>query len=247
MASASTAVRRCPTSGSRRARKQRGASPARRVLKTAASARPTVVVPTPFGDAGVVLERPAHSRGLLVLGHGAGGGVAAPDLVAATHAAIDLQWSVARVLQPYRLAGRRAPAPAPQLDAAWLTVLGWVRKRRGLADVPLLVGGRSSGARVACRAAVTAEAGAVVALAFPLHPPGRPERSRAEELVHAGVPVYVVQGDRDPFGSAADIAAWHIKDVTVQSVAGADHALRTSKAAQVVVTVVGGLLEQLSR
>jgi uncharacterized protein len=102
---------------------------------------------------------------------------------------------VALVTQPYRVAGRKAPAPAPQLDEAWTAVVG------ELADpaIPLLLGGRSSGARVACRTAEALTAAGVLALAFPLHPPGRPEKSRAAELP-AGLPTLVVNGDRDPFG-----------------------------------------------
>jgi uncharacterized protein len=102
---------------------------------------------------------------------------------------------VVRVTQPYRVAGRRAPAPAAQLDAAWVAVVESL-DRKGL---PLVVGGRSSGARVACRTAGTVGAAGIVALAFPLHPPGRPDRSRADELL-TGVPTLVVNGDRDPFG-----------------------------------------------
>jgi predicted alpha/beta-hydrolase family hydrolase len=105
--------------------------------------------------------------------------------------------AVARITQPYRVAGRRAPAPAAQLDAAWLAVLAEVAKRHPARR--LFVGGRSSGARVACRTAVSASATGIVCLAFPLHPPGRPEKSRADELL-TGVPTLVVNGDRDAFG-----------------------------------------------
>ncbi|BCB87030.1 alpha/beta hydrolase family protein [Phytohabitans suffuscus] len=153
---------------------------------------------TPRGPARVDLT-PASGRprSLLVLGHGAGGGVDAPDLVALRDAARAAGVSVARVTQPYRVAGRRAPAPAPQLDEAWTAVV-----RDLLAAHPkarLVVGGRSSGARVACRTAAGLGAAAIVCLAFPLHPPGRPERSRQDELP-AGVPTLVLNGDRDPFG-----------------------------------------------
>src|SRR5690606_11057472 len=143
--------------------------------------------------------------GLLALGHGAGGGVDAPDLRAVRRAALAAGLAVARVTQPYRVAGRRAPAPAPHLDQAWTAALSalradrrWARLRRA----PLVVGGRSAGARVACRTAAALRAAAVVALAFPLHPPGRPERTRAGEL-DGVVPTLVVNGDRDPFGVPA--------------------------------------------
>jgi predicted alpha/beta-hydrolase family hydrolase len=138
-------------------------------------------------------------RSLLVLGHGAGGGVDAPDLLAVRRAVLDASVMLARVTQPYRVSGRRSPAPATQLDAAWTTVVSTLRTRR---TPPLVVGGRSSGARVACRTAAAVGAAGIVALAFPLHPPGKaddPTRSRAAELL-TGVPTLVVNGDRDPFG-----------------------------------------------
>ncbi|MBM7078969.1 alpha/beta hydrolase family protein [Micromonospora humida] len=153
---------------------------------------------TPRGPARVDTDRPAGPpTSLLVLGHGAGGAVDAPDLLAVRDAARDAGVLVARVTQPYRVAGRRAPAPAGHLDEAWTAVLAVLRRRHP--DLPLLVGGRSSGARVACRTAGPVGAVGVVALAFPLHPPGRPERSRAAELA-TGLPTLVVNGDRDPFG-----------------------------------------------
>ncbi|WBB54921.1 alpha/beta family hydrolase [Verrucosispora sp. WMMD573] len=159
---------------------------------------PHDVLDTPRGAARVDTDQPSGpSRALLVLGHGAGGDVDAPDLVALRDAAVTAGLVVVRVTQPYRVAGRRAPAPAGQLDEAWSAVLTVLRRRHP--GVPLVVGGRSSGARVACRTATAVGAAGVVALAFPLHPPGRPERSRAGELV-TGVPTLVVNGERDPFG-----------------------------------------------
>ncbi|MEU1603595.1 alpha/beta hydrolase family protein [Micromonospora matsumotoense] len=156
---------------------------------------------TPRGPARVDTDLPAGPpTSLLVLGHGAGGAVDAPDLLALRDAACGAGMVVARVTQPYRVAGRRAPAPAGHLDEAWTTVLAVLRRRHP--EVPLLVGGRSSGARVACRTARAVGAAGVVALAFPLHPPGRPERSRAGELA-TGLPTLVVNGDRDPFGMPA--------------------------------------------
>jgi uncharacterized protein len=142
------------------------------------------------------------ARAALVLGHGAGGGVNSSDLVAARDAALALGVSVALVEQPYRVAGRRSPAPAPQLDAAWRAVVAYLRARE-FEGLRLVVGGRSSGARVACRSAGDAGAAAVLCLAFPLHPPGRaddPSKSRLPELAAVTVPVLVVQGERDPFG-----------------------------------------------
>lgn len=138
----------------------------------------------------------------LVLGHGAGGGIGSPDLVAAADAARSLGVSVALVEQPYRVAGRRSPAPGRQLDAAWLAVLAQLREGP-LRALPLVVGGRSAGARVACRTAAATDAAAVLCLAFPLHAPGRgddPSKSRLSELEAVAVPVLVVQGERDAFG-----------------------------------------------
>lgn len=153
---------------------------------------------TARGPALVDLDPPAGPPlSLLVLGHGAGGGIDAPDLVALGGSATAAGVLVARVTQPYRVAGRRAPAPAGHLDEAWRTVVTELRRRHPAPA--LLVGGRSSGARVACRTAVELGADGIVALAFPLHPPGRPERSRAGELA-TGLPTLVVNGDRDPFG-----------------------------------------------
>ncbi|QSB13116.1 alpha/beta hydrolase [Natronosporangium hydrolyticum] len=155
---------------------------------------------TARGPAEVELTLPAGVPvGWLALGHGAGGSVDAPDLAAVREAALDEGLAVARITQPYRVAGRRAPAPAGQLDAAWIAVIEQLRDDPRLSGRPLVVGGRSSGARVAARTAATVAATAVVALAFPLHPPGRPERSRADEL-RGDVPTLVVNGDRDPFG-----------------------------------------------
>ncbi|MEU5905888.1 alpha/beta family hydrolase [Micromonospora sp. NPDC047527] len=160
---------------------------------------PSEEINTPRGPARIDTDLPAWpAAALLVLGHGAGGSVDAPDLLAVRDAAVAAGLAVVRVTQPYRVAGRRAPAPAGHLDEAWTAVLAALRDRH--ADVPtLLVGGRSSGARVACRTAQAVGAAGVLALAFPLHPPGRPERSRAAEL-DTGLPTLVVNGDRDPFG-----------------------------------------------
>ncbi len=155
-------------------------------------------VPTPHGPASVAYERPAGPvRSLLVLGHGAGGSVDAPDLLAVRDAALAAHVAVARVTQPYRVAGRRTPPRAPVLDETWVAVLATLPEHGAL-----VVGGRSSGARVACRTATTVGAQGVLALAFPLHPPGRPSVSRDDEL-RSGVETLVVNGDRDPFGVPA--------------------------------------------
>jgi len=182
-------------------------------------------VPTPGGPARVRLTVGGR-RGLLCLGHGAGGGTDAPDLLAVTAAVASAGWTVARIDQPYRVAGRRAPAPAPRLDEAWTAVVLALAPSAG--DRVLVTGGRSSGARVACRTAAAVGAAGVVCLAFPLLPPARraastPPRSRLDELVGAGVPTLVVQGERDPFGGPAEFPS----SVEVVAVPG-DHSLRRS-------------------
>jgi predicted alpha/beta-hydrolase family hydrolase len=136
---------------------------------------------------------------LLVLTHGAGGGAGSPDLLAVAGAASGLGGVVARVTQPYRVKGRRAPGSLDRQDAAWVEVVAALRADVG-AGLPLIQGGRSNGARVACRTARAVGARAVIALAFPLHPPGRPAQSRAAELAAVGTDVLVVNGERDPFG-----------------------------------------------
>lgn len=156
-------------------------------------------VDTPRGEARVHLRPAPRQVAALVLGHGASGGVESPDLGAATEVAIAEGVGVALVEQPYRVAGRRAPAPAHHLDEAWTTVVERLRSEE-LRDLPLIVGGRSIGARVACRTAGDVGAIAVLCLAFPRHPPGRPENDRLPELDAVGVPTLVVQGDRDSFG-----------------------------------------------
>jgi predicted alpha/beta-hydrolase family hydrolase len=173
------------------------------------------------------LDQPPAS--LLVLGHGAGGDVAAPDLVAVREQAVAAGAQVALVTQPYRMAGKRAPAPVGQLDEAWIAVVRQLQAETGAA--PLVCGGRSSGARVACRTAGALGAAGVLALAFPLHPPGRPDRSRADELL-TGVPTLVVNGDRDPFGTPQAIGA-----VQVHVCPGERHDLRRDPGAVAAAAV----------
>jgi predicted alpha/beta-hydrolase family hydrolase len=157
-----------------------------------------VEIDTPHGPARAHVQEAPGAGSILVLGHGAGGGVGAPDLMIATRVAIEEGLSVALVEQPYAVAGRRSPAPAKQLDAAWITVVEQLTRGRAL-----IAGGRSSGARVACRTAEATGAVAVLCLAFPVHPPGKPEKTRLGELDAVRVPVLVVQGESDPFGMPA--------------------------------------------
>ena len=163
---------------------------------------PPIELNTPSGPARAHLHRAEQARGSLVLGHGAGGGVEAPDLIAARDAALGAGYTVALVEQPYRVAGRRSPAPARRLDEAWITVIEQLRAAE-LQGLPLVVGGRSLGARVACRTLQETGGEAVLCLAFPLVPPRRgdkPPQSRLPELEAVAVPVLVVQGESDRFG-----------------------------------------------
>jgi uncharacterized protein len=158
-------------------------------------------VDTPHGRANVHLHPSEGATAALVLGHGAGGGVTSPDLVTVRDVALEQGLSVALVEQPYRVAGRRSPAPAGQLDAAWTAALDRLRAAE-LSGLSFVVGGRSAGARVACRTAEATAAIAVLCLAFPLLPPRRTAstQSRLSELDAVTVPTLVVQGANDPFG-----------------------------------------------
>jgi len=207
------------------------------------SALNRLLVETPVGDAEAVLDLPRGVvAAVLVIGHGAGGDIETPDIVTLRDAALRARMAVARVRQPYRVLGRRAPAPARQLDAAWLCVVQALREtsgpftpyRRKLRGRSIVVSGRSSGARVACRTAAECCAAGVIACAFPLHPPGRPDRSRADEL-ETGVPLIVAQGVRDPFGAPADFPY----GVRVIGVEGSDHGLKSAA----FVSVAGDLVD----
>lgn len=231
--------------------------------------RAQVEVSTPRGAARVLLVRSAHPRASLLLGHGAGGGIEAADLqlLAARLPARGIE--VGLVEQPWRVAGRRVADRPEWLDEAWLEVVAALT-RDGLLRGPLVVGGRSAGARVAARTASGCGAAGVVALAFPLHPPGRPEASRAAELAAAGrvLPVLVVQGGSDAFGAGAEVRAGLSPrlvarpapplppaGVAVLDVPGADHSLRVrrsgplaaSEAADLVSATVGWWVRVVAR
>ncbi len=160
-------------------------------------------IETPHGPARAHISTAAAPVGAVVLGHGAGGGISAKDLTAVKDVALETGFTVALVEQPYRVAGRRSPAPAHQLDTAWIAVVSSLREA-GLSGLPLIAGGRSSGARVACRTAAEIEAAGVLCLAFPLVPPrraaGKPAATRQPELDAVKVPTLIVQGTGDPFG-----------------------------------------------
>jgi predicted alpha/beta-hydrolase family hydrolase len=198
----------------------------------------TELIQTPHGPARVELHCAEEGRAALLLGHGAGGGVKAADLVGVTRVATGAGVHVALVEQPYRVQGRRAPAPAKQLDAAWLAVATDLGER-WFPELPLLFGGRSSGARVACRTAEPGAAAAVLCLAFPVHPPGRPDKSRQGELDAVEVPTLVVQGENDPFGRPG---ADHRREVVL--VPG-NHSLSTDVDA--VVRAAGEWFERIVR
>lgn len=215
------------------------------------SARATVTeVDTPMGPARVHLVRPAAAQGpvqgTLVLTHGAGGSLRAAELVAIRKALPEEGWAVALVEQAWVLAGRRMPPQAPTQDPAWLPVMAHLSSRRRRLSHPLVVGGKSNGARVACRTAHEAGADAVLCLSFPLHPPGKPEVSRAEELraplLH-GIPVHVVQGATDPFGTPEEVRA-ELPDPAMVTAAVGAHSFSKNPAdvVEAVRRFLGGLL-----
>jgi predicted alpha/beta-hydrolase family hydrolase len=204
----------------------------------------TAAIDTPLGPARAHLTD-GGTRGTLVLGHGAGGGVESADLLEVATEAASAGWRVVRVEQPWRVAGRKiAPAP-PRLDEGWRAVLAALRAD-GLLTGPLVLGGRSAGARVACRSAAEQDAAGVLALAFPLHPPGKPEKSRAAELTAVPVPIVVVQGERDAFGRPEDVAAVLSgrPGASVYAVPG-DHALKRD--VHVVAAAAMSWLDDLAR
>jgi predicted alpha/beta-hydrolase family hydrolase len=201
-------------------------------------------IETPHGRARAHTTEPAGTvRGTLVLGHGAGGSVESPDLVAVTAGAAAAGWRVVRVEQPWRVAGKRIAVAPPKLDEGWGAVLHRLRADDVLSG-PLVLGGRSAGARVACRTAAEHGAAGVLALAFPLHPPGKPERSRAAELTAVPVPLVVVQGETDAFGGPAEVAAalTGTDGASVYAVPG-DHSLKRN--AEVVAAAALSWLDEL--
>ncbi|WP_069163038.1 alpha/beta hydrolase family protein [Nocardia altamirensis] len=178
-------------------------------------------IETSAGPAEIELDQPRKPTFLLLLTHGSGGGVDAKDILTVRDAAVQLGGAVARVVQPYRVAGRRAPGSAVKQDEAWLEIVAALRARKK--KIPLIQGGRSNGARVACRTAIEVGARGVIALSFPLHPPGKPENSRRAELLAPGdIEVVVINGGSDPFGipDPADAAE-------VRVIAGQPHSFRT--------------------
>lgn len=189
-----------------------------------------VGVDTPEGPGRFYIADADEPTALLILGHGAGGGVDAVDLSVLAGRLPGRGVTVARFEQPWRTAGKKVASLPPRLDVAWNSAVPTLLEE--FAGVPYLFGGRSAGARVACRTAPGfGGVRGVVCCAFPLHPPGRPERSRAEELLGAGVPRLVVQGEKDSFGGPDEIRAVlpDVEPVTVVPVPGADHSMKTAK------------------
>ncbi|MDK9494772.1 hydrolase [Streptomyces katrae] len=184
----------------------------------------TESVDAPAGEARITWHTARAAKLVLALGHGAGGGIEARDLQALAAALPARGVTVALVEQPWRVAGKKVAAAPKVLDEGWRAV--WpALERPGL---PVVAGGRSAGARVACRTAAELGAAGVLALSFPLHPPGKPEKSRAEELLGAGRPVLVVQGGRDPFGRPEEFPAGDYELVEVDS---GDHGFAVPKKA----------------
>jgi uncharacterized protein len=187
-------------------------------------------VATPQGPGRFLVDAATDPRSILVLGHGAGGGTGAADLELLARQLPERGTTVARFEQPWRTAGRRVAGPPDQLDEAWAAAVRWLREQQW-GQGRLFVGGRSAGARVACRTALALGAQGVVCLAFPLHLPGRREKSRAAELLTAGAPRLVVQGTSDSFGTPAEIRAamGAAPDIRIVELPGADHGFRVGK------------------
>ncbi|MEU8460222.1 alpha/beta family hydrolase [Streptomyces sp. NPDC029003] len=210
----------------------------------------TESVDTPAGEARVIWHTAPAARLVLALGHGAGGGTGARDLMALAAALPSRGVTVALVEQPWRVAGKKVAAAPKVLDEGWRAV--WPALLRPA--LPVVAGGRSAGARVACRTAAALDAAGVLALAFPLHPPGRPEKSRAGELLDAGRPTLVVQGGRDPFGNPGEFPRPAGGDpYELVEVPGGDHGFAVPKrgaptqdeALAVITGAVGPWLDRL--
>jgi uncharacterized protein len=181
------------------------------------------IVGTPHGEARIVAYRARRPVATLALGHGAGAGIESGDLAALASRLPKQDMNVFLIEQPWRRAGKKL-APSPKiLDEAWIAIIGQLRVR-----TPLVIGGRSAGARVACRTASSLGASGVLAMSFPLHAPGKPDTSRVGELQGAGLPTLVVQGERDPFGTPEEFPP--LTEMAV--VPDADHALKVPKRAE---------------
>jgi predicted alpha/beta-hydrolase family hydrolase len=179
----------------------------------------------------------------VALGHGAGGGLRALDLTIAREVLLGHGWAVALVEQPWLVAGRRIAGRPPTLDEAWIPIVEAILAGRGRMPRPLVVGGRSAGARVACRTAAQLDAAAGLLLSFPLHPPGRPDRLRADELALAPDPSWVIQGTKDPFGAGPELAPYLPAGTSVLEVTAAHSFPKSSAGAlRAAMETVAGML-----
>lgn len=205
----------------------------------------TEIIGTDAGDARITWHRAENPRLVLAVSHGAGGGIDARDLQALAQVLPAHGVSVALVEQPWRVAGKKVAAPPRTLDIGWRGIWPAVAEP----GLPVVSGGRSAGARVACRTAVELGAAAVLALSFPLHPPGRPEKSRAEELLGSGVPTLVVQGGNDPFGNPEEFPGGGTYELV--EVAYGDHGFAVPKRAEIsqeeAVTIVTDAVVEWTR
>jgi len=211
----------------------------------------STIVPldTPQGQARFFVDLADRPVSILVLGHGAGGGVGAADLELLARRLPPLGITVARFEQPWRTAGRKVGAPPPRLDEAWITALGWLQEQQW-AQQPLVAGGRSAGARVACRTASDTNAAGILCLAFPLHLPGQPEKSRLAELLTPTQPRQVVQGSNDSFGTAEELRAaiGKVAGITLVELPGVGHSYRIAKSSAVEpATLHATLVTEVSR
>lgn len=204
-----------------------------------------IEVETPQGPGRFHLAIAEQEQALLIMGHGAGGGVDAVDLSVLSSRLPGRGITVARFEQPWRVAGKKVASPPPRLDIAWTAAVPALLTDHP--EVPVYFGGRSAGARVACRTAPAVDRVAgVVCCAFPLHPPGRPDRSRASELLGAAVPRLVLQGEKDTFGGPDEIRAVLSDDepVTVVGIPGADHSMRVAKSGPITPADLRDLVTQ---
>ena len=190
----------------------------------------TATVETPQGPGRLLIDPAEEPAAILVLGHGASGGPNAMDLELLAQRMPGRGTTVVRFEQPWRTAGRRITAPPPRLDEAWLAAMRWLLEQPW-ATYPLFVGGRSAGARVACRTANLLQPAGIVCLAFPLHLPGQPDKSRIAELLAPAAPRLVLQGSSDAFGRPAEIraASGDATGIRLVELPGADHGFKVAK------------------
>jgi predicted alpha/beta-hydrolase family hydrolase len=181
-------------------------------------------IDTPHGEARLVTDRARSPVATLLLSHGAGVGIDTADLEALARHLPRNGITVVRLEQPWRVAGRKVATPPPTLDDGLVAAAHHLRVR-----TPLVVGGRSAGARSAARSAHGLGAAGCLALAFPLHPPGRPEKSRLHELEGARVPTLVIQGERDTMGRPEEFPG----DLDLCVVPAADHSFKVPARAPV--------------